>query len=204
MTLPSRRPVCLALAAIFLLLAGGCSPKTRPARFYLLQPMAPSKARSGTAADGLAAVVGVGPVEIPAYLDRPQIVTGGAGAQLELDEFARWAEPLRDNFTHVLAEDLSLLMPSSHVLAFPWNRSIVPDYQVEVQLMRFHVDAAGNSEFKANWSIFRQNNPVLMKEFSARTPVAGGGYEARVAAQSRGVAAFAGEIAGALESLPRR
>ncbi len=194
----------LALVVTFLLLAGGCSPKTRPAKFYLLQPIGPSEARSTTAAANGPALIGVGPVEIPAYLDRPQIVTGGAGAQLELDEFQRWAEPLRDNFTQVLTENLSALMPSTHVLPFPWNRAIVPDYQVEVQVMRFHVDAVGNSELKANWSILKQGKPVLLKEFYVRTSVTGGDYEAKVAAQSRALAAFGKEIAGALDSLPGR
>ncbi len=204
MILLSRRSVYLTLAVTFLLLAGGCSPKTRPAKFYMLQPIGPSEVRAAATSAGGPALVGVGPVEIPAYLDRPQIVTGSAGAQLELDEFQRWAEPLRDNFTQVLAENLSLLMPSSRVLPFPWNRNIVPDYQVEVQVMRFHVDAGGNSELKANWSILKQGKPVLLKEFFVQTPLTGGDYEAKVAAQSRALAIFGKEIAKALESLPRR
>ena len=191
----------LGAAFAFMLLAGGCSPKTRPAKFYLLQPISKSEALIGTMGKTSPNLIGVGPIDIPAYLDRPQIVSGGDGAQLQMDEFERWAEPLRDNFTRTMAENLSLLMPSSHVMPFPWNRAITPDYQVEIQVTRFHVDVAGNNELKANWSILKQNKPLLLKEFHARNPVGGGDYEAKVAAQSRAVGEFSREIAQALQSV---
>ncbi|MDD5035473.1 MAG: PqiC family protein [Methylococcaceae bacterium] len=193
----------LPLIVLLLLLAGGCSPKTGPAKFYLLQPLAQSELRSDLAGWSSPKIIGVGPIDLPAYLDRPQLVTGDGGAQLHLDEFQRWAEPLKDNFTRVLGENLSLQIPASHVMLFPWNRAIVPDYQVEVQVTRFHVDAAGNSELKANWNILRQNKPILMRQFQTRVQSSGENYEAKVAAQSRSVAALSREIVEALMTTAR-
>ena len=198
---PTRKPVVwLSLLAIILALGlPACASKTRPAKFYLLQPIAPAEARDNQRNNiGGPKLIGVGPVEMPAYLDRPQIATGGGGAEMRLDEFQRWAEPLKDNITHVLAENLSLLLPASHLLPFPWNRSLALDYQVEVQITRFHVDADGVCELKANWSILRQNKPVLMKEFREKTQVAGEDYGSKVAAQSRVLAVFSKAIAEGL------
>jgi len=186
----------LALLLGLMLGLAACSPKTQAAKFYLLQPMA--RADKPESEASAAWMIGVGPVEMPAYLDRPQIVTGGAGAEMQLDEFQRWAEPLKDNATHVLAENLSLLMPGQHVLPFPWNRNLNLDYQVEIQIIRFHVDGNGLSELKANWSILRQNKPVLMKEFLHKAQAAGADYDAKVAAQSQALAAFSRAIAEGL------
>jgi uncharacterized protein len=170
---------------VFALTLSACSPKTRPAKFYLLQPITQPSINQRDTEISHAKLIGVGPVEIPAYLDRPQIVTGGGGAEIQLDEFQRWGEPLRDNITHVLTENLSALIPGNHLLAFPWNRNLVLDYQVEVQITRFHVDAEGHCELKAQWSIIRQNKSQWIKEFQEKIAVSGEDYGAKVAAQSK-------------------
>jgi uncharacterized lipoprotein YmbA len=190
----------LALAAAALIMAGGCKPNAREVKFYLLQPGSRSEALAAVTESASPALIGLGPVDIPAYLDRPQIVTGNAGAELQLAEYHRWAEPLRDTIARVLAENLSLSMPASHVLAFPWNRAVNPDFQVVVTVARFHVDADGASELKADWSILRQGKPVLIKAFQTRTVAAGTDYAAKVAAQSRALATFGEEIAAGLKA----
>ncbi|MFM8333640.1 MAG: membrane integrity-associated transporter subunit PqiC [Candidatus Methylumidiphilus sp.] len=183
--------------ALTLLLAAGCAPKTHPAKFYQLQPLEQASRQDA----GTSGVIGVGPVDIPAYLDRPQIVTGGSGSQLQIDEFQRWAEPLRDNATRVIAENLSALLPSIHVLAFPWNRTIIPDCQVEIQIGRLHVDGLGNAELLANWAILKRNKPLLMQTFHVKTPVEGNSYDAKVASQSQALAAFSRAIAKGLHNV---
>lgn len=190
---PSVRFAVLALG--FAAALAGCAAKTPPARFYLLQ------AQALVSVGALAATVGVGPVELPAYLDRPQIVTGGEGSEMHLDEFQRWAEPLRENFAQTLSDDLARLLPASHFLPYPWNRAIVPDYQIGVQVARFHVDRAGQCELEANWSLMRQNRAILLKSFRIEVPAADSGYEAKVVAQSRALASFGREIANVLSSL---
>lgn len=49
----------------------------------------------------------VGPVEIPAYLDRPQIVRLADGNRLQASERNRWAEPLAGAIERVVAMDIS-------------------------------------------------------------------------------------------------
>lgn len=178
----------------------GCSANRRQVQFYLLQPISPAEAQAAAMETTNPIVVGMGPVEVPSYLDRPQIVSGMAGAELQLAEYHRWAEPLKDTVTRVLTENLGLLMPKNHVIAFPWNRAVNPDFQVEVKLSRFHMDATGNCELKADWTILKQNKPVLMKEFQVRTAAANSGYEDKVAAQSQTLGKFAKSIAAGLQT----
>ena len=178
----------------------GCAPNDRQVKFYLLQPTSPSAVRGLTEAQG-SGVVGLGPVEIPAYLDRPQMVTGNPGAELQLAEYHRWAEPLKDTITRVLTENLGLWLPARHVIAFPWNRAITPDFQVEVKINRFQVGSDGACELKADWTILRQNKPVMMDTFQTSTAAVGSDFAAKVAAQSQALARLSQALAVALQEL---
>ena len=62
---------------------------------------------------------GFGPVTVPPYLDRPQIVTRTSRAKLVLADFDQWAGPLADTIARVLSEDLSLLVPMERVVLHP-------------------------------------------------------------------------------------
>ena len=81
--------------------------------------------------------LGVGPVTVPPYLDRPQIVTRTSRAKLALADFEQWAGPLADTIARVLSEDLALLIPTERVVLYPWPRTIDPDYQVTVEVLQF-------------------------------------------------------------------
>ena len=48
----------------------------------------------------------VGPITIPASVDRPQIVVAMSPNQVRLDEFNRWVSPLQNNIGRVVAENL--------------------------------------------------------------------------------------------------
>jgi len=54
---------------------------------------------------------GVGPVTLPPYLDRSQIVMSDRANELNLAEFDQWAESLQTNFTRVLGENLVAVDP---------------------------------------------------------------------------------------------
>jgi uncharacterized lipoprotein YmbA len=73
---------------------GACA--STPSRFYLLNALAtPETIPSPATSQG--PVIGVGPITMPRYVDRPQIVTRVGRNQLALGEFDRWAEPLQNN-----------------------------------------------------------------------------------------------------------
>ena len=98
---------------LFLLTACGSSP---PTRFYMISADSTSASPSQTSAD---VSVGVGPIRLPEYLDRPQIVTRGNNARIELAEFDRWAEPLDRSFTAALVDYLSAATGSGQIYEFP-------------------------------------------------------------------------------------
>jgi hypothetical protein len=185
----------------------GCLGRTPPTTLYLLAALDSEPER---AAGGIDAVVGVGPVTLPEYLRRSEIVTrtGCQGseefcAELQLAELDRWAEPLEEAITRVLAEDLSILLATENVVRYPWRSTPPVTLQVTVDLVRFDVDAAGRTELIARWSVVDpETEAVLHLARSTHGEPAAAGYGAKVSALSRALAELAREMAGVLEALP--
>ena len=108
----------------------------------------------------------IGPITLPAYLDRTQIVTVAGKHELVLEEFNRWAEPLKDNFYRVLMEDLSLLLNTSDVYAYDRDGGHTADYQVTIDVTRFHSVAGGGAVLTAFWTISERDgsSPVMTRK----------------------------------------
>ena len=175
-----------------------------PTRLYVLSSLAGTQAQTRAAPDsGLA--VGVGPIELPEHLDRPQIVTRAGKNELRLAEFAQWAEPLRSNVSRVLIENLSVLLATDQVILFPKRVPIPIDYQVAVKVTRFDVVSGGSAQLDARWAIFAEGGkPMLRKgQSSFSEPVGGPDYAAMVAAESRALEALSRELAAAIKDLAR-
>jgi hypothetical protein len=193
-----RHLLAYYLIAVMLSVLAGCAT-TPPSRFYILSPVT---ADAATQPAGPATAIGVGPVDLPKYLNRPQIAVRSGANELFYDETQRWAETLQDNVTAVLTENLSRLVPTDRVAVFPWGRTTTIDYQVEAQISRFDADANGNVVLSANWKLYREHNRevVAQKKSTFTEPVDGAGYTDIVAAQSRALASLSREIAGAIRT----
>jgi uncharacterized lipoprotein YmbA len=161
------------------------------------------KAPESAGAAGAEWAVGVGPVEIPDYLDRQQITTRNGPSRLELAEYDRWAEPLESNVARVLAENLSFLLGTDLVSLFPWSGSTKVDYQVVVDLTRFEGTSEGKVTLAAHWSILDgEKRKVLVARKSYFTESANrADFESMVSAQSRLLGHLSREIASEITAL---
>ena len=170
-----RRLAILAVLAAGLTLAG-CAD-TPPTRFYTLSPL--EDAPGGTPPAHLPELtVGVGPVTLPPYLDRPQLVTRAGGNRMVLADFDSWVEPLQGMFTRVLGENLALLLGTDDVLLLPQNRDFALDRQVEVDVTRFDVDNVGNAVLDAKWWVYGRDGDKLLVTLKLPAPL----HEFRTAA----------------------
>lgn len=186
------------------LLAIGCvdiGSDTAPSRFYVLSaidsPLAPSP-------DGMTVLVG--PITLPRYLDRPQIVTRPSANQLELAEYDRWGGRLDDNFARVLAQNLGVHLNTSRIAAFPREQRSPEAFQVSVDVSRFEqVGSLGQVELDAQWSVYppdRRGTPLIGTS-RIKTPVVGNGFPATAAAMSAAIDKLAQEIATGARKLPQ-
>ena len=197
----STRPVLAMLSLAFLVL-GGCG-STPPTRFYLLPTLTDASPPTSTGKRDL--TIGVGPVTLPPYLDRPQIVTRASRAKLDLAEFDQWAASLQDTVARVLVENLSLLIPTDRVMLYPWPRTTAIDYQVIVEVTQFDRTLGGEVVLVARWSITAANEQELMMRkarFSA--PAGGQDYEATVTAMGRTLEALSRDIAATIQSMAQQ
>src|SRR5712691_596293 len=168
-----RLIVSLVLCAISIIALSSCSTPALPRRLYVLTPL--TQVEPASRAPGVGDVtIGVGPVEVPQYVNRPEIVTGRNSPVLQSAALAEWAEPLRDGFTRVLAENLSLLLATERVVIFPWQ-SAAPEYQVVVHVIQFLGQPGGDVALVALWSLLgKQGQEVLVsKKSSFREPTGG-------------------------------
>jgi uncharacterized protein len=191
-------PIMLALVAATVgmsLMAGGCA--SQPSRFYLLSALASTETASPGTSGQQGPTIGVGPVTLPRYVDRPQIVTRTSPYELKVAEFDRWAEALDTNFSRVLAENLSILLPTARVVMSPWPRAIPIDYQVTVDVTHFLGQVGGDSLLIADWTLFKGEGQDVLTSGRARfsAPPSGQDYAAIVAAMSQTVASLSREIA---------
>ena len=156
-----------------------------------------------TASDKRQITIGIIPVELPAYLDRQQIVTRVNANELHLAGFDEWAEPLNDSFTRVLMENLSVLLPTDSFIILNGRGPEPADYKVQVEVIRFDGSLAGDTSLLARWTIVGEDDKkIFLTGKSAFKETAGApGYKALVAAQSRTVEALSREIAGAAKVL---
>lgn len=193
----------IRLVFLFTLLMGlsGCIRNGAPIHFYMLEPIATSQGVSGTTAEAGAPVIGLRQVRIPAYLDRPQIVTALSNQEYKLAEDQRWAERLDDTVTRVLAENLSNLIPTERVVFHPWSPQQKVDAQISVNIQEFHADAAGQVRLGALWTIKGAESGPSHRKFSCRQPASTTDYARIAAAHSACLGRLSQEIAEAVRTL---
>ncbi len=171
---------------------------TSPAsRLYLLEPV---QVRLPADADTGPTVV-VGPVVLPEYLRRREILSQRQHHRVTVAEFDRWAEPLEDHLTSTLAENLSRLLPSEQVFPYPAVPPGGADFRVRARFAEFGVSASGEVALDAVWRASdRSGRTFVVKRSQFREPIGGDGIVSIVSAMSRSLEQLGREIAGALRA----
>lgn len=190
-----RRLPGAALACALAVLGAGCA--TPPVSYYTLA----ATAAPAPAASKLA--VTVGPVTVPATIDRPQIVVSTGANQVTIDEYNRWAAPVQDTLVRVVADNLGALLGTPRVTLYPTLAADV-DYRVQVEVRNFESAPGRQASLDAVWTVRRmRDGRTETGRTSVREPVAADGYDALAAAHSRGLARMSHDIAEAVRALER-
>ena len=191
-----------ALALVALLFVG-CGSTPPPTAFYTLTSVTKAETASQSPAPKGDFALGIGPVQLPEYLDRPQLVVRTAPDRLVLSEFHRWGGSLRQDFPRVLAENVAALLGTDRVLAHPWGDRLDPAYRVALDVQQFDGDLGGAVVLKATWIVTGREGktPLSVRKSDIQEPVSGKDYDALVVAHSRAVAALSREIAGEIRRL---
>ena len=134
-----------------------CGTST-PASFYTLDDagfeFAPDK--------DTAFVLGIGPISVPEYLERPHMVTRGEGAELYVDDFNRWAEPIGRAHHRILALNVDALLDDVIVIGFPYGPVIEYDAKLVGRINRFDMDTTGTTRLSVFWTIASIDGDVMV------------------------------------------
>jgi uncharacterized protein len=190
----------MVLAAIVVF--SGCSvlaPKQDRTRFIMLTSTTSGSLNNPRAAANPAltsAAIGLGPIQLPEYLDRPELLIRTSPNEFELSERDRWAEILTDNFRHVLANDLTNLLGTTNIVQYPWYPGTRLDYVVQIQVQHFEAGTNQTAELAAHWELRTPETEQMLAsreaQFSRRLTSLTG--DAAAAGLSEDVAALAAQI----------
>lgn len=188
----------LALVLTAVAWLAGCA-RTPPVSYYQLSPRHDAVDTPVPVSAGQGFVVGIGPVQLPEYLERIQIVRRTSANHLEIMGDRRWAEPLATALPRVLGEDLALLLGNARILRYPWARFQPVDCQVLVEILQFEGGPEKAAVLTARWSVLDGTGTLLLAEHRSGIQVdAAPGTEGLVAALSEALWRLAGEIADRL------
>lgn len=182
----------------------GCAT-TPQMRFYTLEAAQPPVA-TGASAVKRELTLAVGPVDLPEYLDRPQMVTRSGGNQLQVHEFERWGGLLQDEATAALVGNLARLLDTRRVHAYPSRVVTDYDYRIAVDVRMLDGELGGIVVLDAAWSVVDDTRGTkLSTEFSRYEVLAEGpGFDAYAAALSQALALLSKDIAQRLPGQHRR
>jgi uncharacterized lipoprotein YmbA len=140
-------------------------------------------------------------VKLPAYLDRPQIVTRASDNEIHINQFDRWGMPLGQTVTDVLGGTITKQLTNAYMDVIAATSSRTPGYLVQADIVRLDGPLGGPLELIAQWQVTRGGEePVVLAQRLSRyeRESADRSMEAYVEAIRSLVAQMGEEIAGVI------
>ena len=187
------------IALIAVLISSGCFGTVSRTSYYTLNPAEPESGLApARTSDQL--VIGLGPLLLPDYLDRPAIVTRIGPNRLAVNEGHRWAGTLQSEILRVLAADLEILTGARSVVVFPWNVALEPDLRFRIDVQAFEGRRGGKVQLKAAWSLTpsRSDQPAVRRVTLVEEDARGNDFDDLAAAMGQCLAGLSRQMAEAV------
>jgi uncharacterized lipoprotein YmbA len=170
-----------------------------PTHFYTLESQSRLPAVT-TTASAKKLLIGIGPLSLPALLDRRGIVTRAENNSVQIAEFDQWAAPLKDNVLAVLSKNVATLQPNAIVRAYPWSVYGNVDYRVIVDITRFDTQPGKSGNLEASWAIMEEKNHTIVSNGQAKLqqPLNDPSYNSAAHALSKLLSEFSQQLSLAL------
>lgn len=143
--------------------------------------------------------VSVGPISLPAYIDRAELVFQNGPNEFQVPPNVRWIGSLQENIGRVLAADLGRILHSSRVRS-TLESGFASQSQVALDIRQFHGTSGHDAILDVAWRIQRGASGEVLSRHSAvfHEPIVGDGYDPLVTAESRLLEQCAAAIAESL------
>ncbi len=197
-----RRLKIVTITFLSLALAGCLGGPSPPANFYMISPLSSPHSDPDSPFATARIHIGLEPVAVPEYLNRNEIVVNLDNTIYQLAEFNQWAEPLSDNLTRVLGENLTDLLQNDLIHVFLASESSIPfDYRLEVDVLRLDGNLGNQVTLVAQWALLEAegDNLIVMRRSKYQEQAADSTYKELVLAKSRTIRRLSQDIAVAVK-----
>tara|TARA_R110001599_G_scaffold353463_1_gene593013 strand:- start:60444 stop:61061 length:618 start_codon:yes stop_codon:yes gene_type:complete len=160
--------IAASLSLLLMLASCGSSPASH---FYRLTP------GSGALGNEQQPSLGVGPIEVPEFLNRSALVYTRGENRLLVSGTDLWGEPLAQGVQRILGLNLAQLLSTQNLSYFPWDSRHPPEYGVRVSVLDLDADER-EATLTADWVLFRPaTGDVISKRISQYTnPLQAGSF----------------------------
>lgn len=188
---------------ILVLLTSGClSVGDSPApRFYTLNAPGSEAIKQFDLASEL--IIGIGPVEIPEFQNRPQMVTKNKEGMLKFAQFERWGEALDAGLARTIVENLTLMLPQADFQILPCNFVIPLNYQVLLNFVQLDSQLDKEILLVVQWTIIdtKAKAMLITKRSQIHQPIQIHNYAGLARALSSATTILSEEIAQNLSNV---
>ena len=185
---------------LFIIFISGCAKNSKPIEYYMLDASVGLSSNESIENDS-GPLIGLGPIRLPEYLDRFQMVVAVSENKYKLIENHRWAEKLDQNVSLALFKSLPAQLGTDRMVRYPWPQRPGVDFQVKIDILEFNIDQIGQSRLVAQWSIKSKDKTLLNKRSSFTAEASSTDIDKMVEAQSECLTKLGQEIAVNLKPL---
>ena len=185
---------------LFIIFISGCAKNSKPIEYYMLDASVGLSSNELIENDS-GPLIGLGPIRLPEYLDRFQMVVAVSENKYKLIDNHRWAEKLDQNVSLALFKSLPAQLGTDRMVRYPWPQRPGVDFQVKIDILEFNIDQIGQSRLVAQWSIKSKDKTLLNKRSSFTAEASSTDIDKMVEAQSECLTKLGQEIAVNLKPL---
>ena len=184
--------------SIFLILS--CAKSSKPVEYYMLDASVGIDNNQTLKGDE-GPMIGLGPIRLPEYLDRFQMVVAVSENKYKLIDGHRWAEKLDQNISLALFKTLPTQLGTDRMIRYPWPQRPGVDFQVKIDILELNIDQDGQSQLVAQWSIKSKDETILNKRSTFTAQASTTDIDKMVQAQSECLTKLGQEIVTNLKPL---
>ena len=178
----------------------GCAKSSKPVEYYMLDASVGIDNNQTLKGDE-GPMIGLGPIRLPEYLDRFQMVVAVSENKYKLIDGHRWAEKLDQNISLALFKTLPSQLGTDRMIRYPWPQRSGVDFQVKIDILELNVDQDGQSQLVAQWSIKSKDKTILNKRSTFTAQASTTDIDKMVQAQSECLTQLGQEIVANLKPL---
>ncbi|WP_373089216.1 membrane integrity-associated transporter subunit PqiC [Sneathiella sp.] len=179
-------------------------PGSDPTRFYVLKPATGLTPENSLGELGPGINVGIGPVQVPGYADRSQIITFDSGNRITVSDFDHWAEPLTEAIKRVVSADMANLIGDERVFSYPADfRPDEKTVQVFLEIVDITQLDNGTARLAVRWHVKKpaRNEVVFRHAGVYEMQATSGDYNSYADALTELLGRLAVDITGSLSKL---